>query len=475
MTRDEAIAIVQGDPAQNVEVLLQLSTRIEELECKVALLTKDSSNSSKPPSSDGPSKKTRPPKPKKSRKRSPGGQPGHKGSNRDLVPIEEVEKVLPVSPERCETCGKPFPVERNVDPDSGTFLRRQVVDIPPIKPIVVEYRLRCRECACGARTWARIPSHAKSAFGPRLSAIFAYFTSVHRVTRRGCREIAKSIFGIDISLGSVCGLHEEVAEALAPACDEIKQSLAQEPVLNIDETGWKYKGQRSWLWVLRASTTVYFAVSASRGAKVLKEILGEVFAGVICSDMFSAYNAYHKGLRQLCWAHIIRHIRGIKHACRGPDGARFAKWMLTEIGRMFALWHAFKKGHLDRRTLVRKSVPIRARMNRCLTTYAASADEDVARQAKSLLKHWDHLFTFLEREGVEPTNNSAEQSVRPAVMWRKICFGNQSHEGELATSRFLTATRTCAMQGRNALDFLADSIAAYRNGLPHLSLITPAR
>jgi transposase len=415
MTRDEAIAIVQGDPAQIVEVLLHLSARIEDLERRLAQLTKDWSNSSKPPSTDGPSKKSRPLKPKKSRKRNPGGQPGHKGSNRDLVPVEDVERVLPVSPERCETCGTPFPEDGAEDADSGTFLGRQVVDIPPIKPIAVEYRLRCRECACGAKTWARMPSHAKSALGPRLSAVFAYFTSVHRVTRRGCREIAKSIFGIDIALGSVCGLHEEVAQALAPACDEIKEALVREPVLNIDETGWKYKAPRSRLRVLRASATAYFAVSASRGAKVLKEILGEVHAGVIRSDMFSAYNAYHKGLRQLCRAHIIRHVKGIKHGCRNPAGARFAKWMLTEIGRMFGLWHACKKGPLDRRTLVRKSVRIRARMNRYLNTYAASADEDASRQAKCLLEHWDHLFTFLEHEGVEPTNNSAEQSVRPVA------------------------------------------------------------
>lgn len=138
---------------------------------------------------------------------------------------------------------------------------------------------------------------------------------------------------------------------------------------------------------------------------------------------------------------------------------------------MFALWHAFKNGQLDRRTLVLKSVPIRSRMSRCLQQYAASCDYDVRKTAKSLLKHWNGLFTFLEYEGVEPTNNSAERAARPAVQWRKICFGNQSDDGELLTARLLTAERSCILQGRNPFHFLLDSLVAYRNGLPGPSLV----
>jgi transposase len=163
-----------------------------------------------------------------------------------------------------------------------------------------------------------------------------------------------------------------------------------------------------------------------------------VYKGVLCSDMYSAYKAYHRGPRQFCWAHIIRGIKGIKHACRGPDAVRFSKWMLSETGRMFGFWHAFKAGNLDRWTLVRKSVPIRSRMGRCLRLYCENSDRDVRKAAKRLLKHWEGLFTFLEYEGVEPTNNFAETGLRPAVQWRKICFGNQSDDGELLTARLMT-------------------------------------
>jgi transposase len=234
-------------------------------------------------------------------------------------------------------------------------------------------------------------------------------------------------------------------------------------------------GLQAWLWIFVAPSLVFFTVCRSRGAKVLKEILGEVFAGILCSDRLGAYRSYHKGLRQICWAHIIREIKGIRHACRSPDAVRFSRWMLREIGRMFGLLNAFRHEHLDRTTLVLKSVPLRARMSNCLQTYELSSDPDVARMARGLLTSWDHLFTFLEHDGVEPTNNVAERGIRPAVQWRKICFGNRSLEGELLTARLLTVTRTCLLQGRNAFEFLVEAINTHRLSRAHPSLVTPSR
>ncbi len=185
----------------------------------------------------------------------------------------------------------------------------------------------------------------------------------------------------------------------------------------------------------------------------------------------SAYKAYHDGVRQFYRAHIIRGVKGIKHACRSPDAVRFSKWMLSETGRMFALRHAFKRGDLDRRTLVLKSVRIRARMHKCLQYYADSRDYDVRRTSKSLLKRRHGVFTFLKYEGVEPTNNAAERAIRPAVQLRKICFGKQSEDGEILTARLPTAERTCILQNRNAFDFPVQSVIAYRNGLPAPSFV----
>jgi transposase len=473
MTREEAIAIAHSDLEVTVEVLLKLSARIDELERKIALLTRDSSNSSKPPSSDGPGTKLRPRRPKKSKKRKPGGQPGHKGTNRDLIPVEDVDHVIPVFPESCERCG----AELSTDSDhpTGKYWRHQVIDIPEPKPVVTEYQFRCVRCSCGAENWPKMPQTARSGFGPRLTALLAHLTGLHRVTRRGCQEIAKTIFHIDMCLGSVCRLHQEVSETLATAHAQVQQALPEQPVLNADETGWSTQGNRRWLWLLTTPVVAYFHIAASRGANVLKAILGAEYKGTLCSDMYSAYKSFHKGLRQFCWAHIIRGIKGIKHGCRSPDAVKFSTWMLGETGRMLALWHAFKRGRVDRQTLVRKSIIIRGRMSRCLQLYCASSDRDVAKAAKSLLKNWHGLFTFLEYDGVEPTNNAAERGLRPAVMWRKICFGNQSDDGELLTARLLTVERSCTLQRRNAFQFLVESINAYRLNLPAPSLLQPSR
>jgi transposase len=480
MTREEAIAIARSDPEVIVEILLAMSrtidelrSQVQELERKIALLTRDSSTSSKPPSSDGPAGKPKPRPPRKSRKRNPGGQPGHKGKKRELIPVEDLARVEEILPVECGQCHHRF--EPDDIPEQGKYLRYQVVDIPEIQADVTEYRVRCVPCGCGAETWAEMPAHARSGFGPRIAAVAAYLTGVHRVTRRGVVDVVKTIFGIDISLGSVCNIHEEVSQAIEAPYEEIREALPDQPVLNVDETGWRSMGVAAWLWIFVAPSVVFFTVCRSRGAKVLKEILGDVFAGILCSDRLGAYRSYHKGLRQVCWAHIIREIRGIRHACRSPDAVRFSRWMLREIGRMFGLLNAFREERLDRKTLVLKSVPIRARMSNCLQTYEVSSDSDVARMARGLLTYWDHLFTFLEHDGVEPTNNVAERGIRPAVQWRKICFGNRSVEGELFTARLLTVTRTCILQGKDAFEFLVQAIDAHRMNRPHPSLVHPSR
>ncbi|MBM3302538.1 MAG: IS66 family transposase zinc-finger binding domain-containing protein, partial [Deltaproteobacteria bacterium] len=195
MTREEAIAIAHSDHEIIVEILLRMSQTIDELRLqvaelqrKIALLTTDSSNSSKPPSSDGPAGKPRARRPMKCKKRKPGGQPGHKGSNRDLIPTDEAKEVIPVFPESCEHCGETLTPD--TDQPTGKYWRHQVVDIPEPKPEVTEYQLHCIRCSCGAENWAKIPQMARSGFGPRLTAFLAHLTGLHRVTRRGCQEIA---------------------------------------------------------------------------------------------------------------------------------------------------------------------------------------------------------------------------------------------------------------------------------------------
>lgn len=460
MDRQEAERIYEADKEVVIETLLAMAARINGLEQRildlervVSALTRNSSNSSRPPSSDLPGAK----KAKRVRpgNRKQGGQPGHKGKKRELLPPEEMDRIHDIFPERCEYCRLHFPPTLQIP--SQQPVRHQVFELPVVTPIKEEYRCHTLLCQCGHRTAASLPSHiAQSNFGPRVHAAIAYLAAAHRGSRRGIAEVMDNFFNIDISTGAICNAAERVSEACVPVVNVIKRYTANALPLNIDETGWKSKGDRRYLWTFVSPYTVLFVIAASRGAKVLKEVLGDTFAGIITSDDHSAYNSYHKhGLRQLCWSHIIRKFKGLKDGRSSPDAYLFSKNMLKEIGTIFTYWHAFPDSGCSRKQLCLATALIRGRMKRYCNHYQDSKDPLVRTRAKRTLRNWDYLFTFLAHEGVEPTNNAAERAIRPAVQWRKICFGSQSVIGERFTERLLTVVRTCQMHGVNSFEFLA--------------------
>jgi len=465
MNRQEAERIYNAGKEVVIETLLAMDSRIKDLEQKIpeleraiASLNKNSSNSSRPPSSDKPwANKT---KRLRSGNRKQGGQLGHKGKKRQLLPPEEMDHIYNIFPERCEYCHLPFSSAAQILSEQPT--RHQVFELPVIVPIKEEYRCHSLLCQCGRRTAASLPSYvAQSAFGPRVHAAIAYLATAHHGSRRGIAEIMHSFFGLDISTGAICNAAKRVSEACVPVVANIKCYTANTPALNIDETGWKSKGDRCYLWTFVSSRAVFFLIAASRGAKVLKEVLGDTFSGIITSDDHSAYNSYHRhGLRQLCWAHIIRKFKGLKDGRSSPDAYLFSKNMLKEIGAIFTIWHAFPDSGCSREQLWLATALIRGRMKRYCNHYRDSDDPLVRTRTKRTLKNWEYLFTFLKHEGVEPTNNTAERAIRPAVLWRKNCFGSQSDTGERFTERLLTVVRTCQMHGVNAFECLVQIMKA---------------
>jgi transposase len=454
-----------------VAKLLEYDDETEKLKRKIAQLEKNSTNSSKPPSSDNPQDKSQPPKnDNKKKKRKPGGQPGHKGRKRELIPVEEVDEFLHYYPEECENCGKALPQDGTAT-EVGEPFRWQVAEIEPIKPNITEHQAHSSLCECGCETSASLPAQVlKSNFGARLASIVAYLAAVLHVSRRGTREFCETLLNVNIALGSVQNLLEDTSAALTPIDKEIKDALPQEPVINSDETGW----QARWLWIFVGATFIYFKVAKTRSSQVLVDVLGKVYKGILCVDRWGAYTKYHKGLFQICWAHLKRDFRGILklgEATQSQDAISFAEPMEKLRKRLMAMWYRYKKGEISRAELVKKSWPIRNAMKRSLQEYVDSEERCVRVLANNLLKRFNDLFTFIFHEGVEPTNNIAERGIRPAVQWRKICFGNRSDNGAVLTSRLLTATRTCWLQKRNPLEFLVESIGAYRAGKAVPSLI----
>jgi transposase len=466
MDRGEAERLYDSGKRPTVDRLLEYDRENAELKGKLARLQSNSRCSSKPPSSDSTAdrEERKGGAPKKPRRRKAGGQPGHPGKNRGLLPVDQIDSLIPCYPSECTGC-RYFEACRK-HPVGEEPLRWQVTEIPPLKPTVTEYQLYSLCGRCGQVHRATLaPEVGRSAFGPRLTALVAYLTAVLHLPRRLVQDCFRTVFGVTLALGSTQNLLSQTSKALAPIDRALKEALPQQPVINADESGW----YRRWVWIFVTSSFIYFHIAASRGSEVLKGVLGEIYQGILGVDRWGAYTKYHKGLMQLCWEHLKRDIRGIGEIgekVQSREARAFARRMEYLRKALMAIWYRYKRGRMSRKGLIHTSEPTRRRIERCLRDCCESADRTVRSFARRLSKLSPHLFTFIFHEAVEPTNNSSERGIRPAVLWRKICFGNKTDGGAIISARLLTVARTCWLQKRNALEFLVEAITAYRTGSP---------
>lgn len=467
--------------AEREKEIADAERQIADLERQLALRKRNSTNSSKPPSSDGLAGEQRARGRKQKSQRKPGGQPGHAGHHRLLVPTAAVNAVEVVLPKQCGHCGRNLPQKAGQVTTTGEPRRHQVTEVPPVKAHITEYQsphVVCRHC--GKTTCAPLPEEIEGHFGPQLTALIAYWTVVCRLPRRLVEAMLADVLGIEISLGSTQKAWEEVSQAVAQPVRQLQEQLPQEAVLNVDETGWRTNGEKRWIWVLVAPQFVFYVVASLRSAEVLVSLLGTVFRGILCCDRWVVYLAYHSGRMQLCWAHLKRNILGIAESARHPAAHQFCRDALAIVARLFRLWYRFcgdlrdRRGNpqpIDRRQLIEKSIPLQKKLFALAQAHLDDADREVRNLATALLLHFQRLFTFLEEDGVEPTNNVAERSLRTAVQWRKISFGNRSRAGEIATARLLTVTQTRKRQGRPVLGYLTEAVRCHRRQASAPSLL----
>ena len=457
--------------------------QIADLERKLALRLQNSVTCSKPPSSDGLAgeQRLRGSRRKKSQ-RKPGGQPGHCGHWRGLAPASRVDKVITLFPARCRHCQGRLPGDGRNASIQGEPRRHQVTELPRIEAHITEYqchRVVCPEC--DKTTQADLPPEVRSHFGTDLTALIAYLTVVCRMPRRMVLELMEQVLGIPLSLGSIQNSWEEASEAVAEPCAELERQLPHEPVVNSDETGYRTSGEKRWLWALVAPGFVFYKIALSRGAEVLVQLLGTAFAGILCSDRCPTYLKYHPGAGQFCWAHFKRNVLGVLEIAKTTEAERFCRDLLALHARLFRLWHRFRAGPatrygpITREQLIVKSVPLEKKFFALAFNHLDSNDNDVRNLASTLCVHFERFFTFLDKDGVEPTNNAAERALRCAVQWRKISFGSRSPQGEVAVARLLTVARTCRMQNRSSLAFLGHAIRSHRRAQSAPSLLITAQ
>jgi transposase len=421
----------------------RLQARVENLEEQ---LRKNSSNSSKPPSSDPPNKAK--PKNKQPTGRKSGAQVGHQGQGRRLKPTAEVDQVIESRPMSCRKCGSLLLGE---DPNPA---RHQVTEIPKVEPIVIEYQRHCLQClACGVNNEAQWPQDMpRGCFGPRLQATVGFFTGSIGASQRDTEEIIDTMFSVDISLGSIAAIEQQVSNALAEPVKEVENYLQQPAAKNVDETSWKEKNKRVWLWVVTTQLVTMFLVLCGRGKKQAKQAIGEGYKGVVGSDRLGAYNWLDPARRQACWSHLKRDFQAFVE--RGGESKIIGDQLLELTKQLFELWHKLRNGTLTRLEFQLAVLPICQRVGELLRTGATISHAKTRRTCLNILKIEAALWTFVWIEGVEPTNNAAERAVRRGVMWRKSSLGTQSAAGSRFVERILTAVTSLRQQKRNVLDYL---------------------
>jgi transposase len=302
-------------------------------------------------------------------------------------------------------------------------------------------------------------------FGPRLQAAVVTLAIRNRVSRRDATELARELFGVELSTGSVDAIVQRAGDALAAPHTRLEQEIKRSPVVNIDETGWKTRGDRRMLWGALTRRTGVFRIASGRHAAEAQTMLGERYDGIVCSDRWRGYDYLDPNQRQLCWAHLLRDFTA--HSEGMGEQQEFGQTGLVIANDLFEAWQQFQQDN-DRAALQARIAPLQAKLRAELEHASRKSTQTrYHRQfARNLLKRWPALWTFAHTDDVDPTNNRAERGLRGAVIYRKLSLGTQSDHGERSIERLLSASITCRLRHQSLFAYLIQVITAHARGDP---------
>ena len=435
-----------------VEVLIDhYEARLADLESRIQKLTPQ--NSSLPPSTQHPHAK--PERGKRDGKRKKrGGQKGHQKHQRELILAEQCDEVISLQPDACRRCGT---LLTGID---AAPIRHQVWELPEIKPIVTEYQQHRLTCpCCGITTCASLPAGVpNSQSGPRLVAFTGLLMGHFRQSKRRASLFLQDLLKMPCCPSLTVKMQNQVAAAIQIPYEQLKGELGSQDQLFMDESPTKQANQKAWLWTAVAPLFAVFAIFASRKGDALPKLLGDSFTGIINCDRAKMY--WQAKRLQWCWAHLKRDFQAlIDH----PDKQvqRLGHDLMRQTKLVFQYWKPYKKGEIRWRTFRRYMSPVRDEINALLLRGEFSCNKRLIGMCSELHKHHQWLWTFVDVEGIEPTNNTAERALRPAVIYRKLSFGTQSETGSRFLERMLTVSETCRLQNRSVYDYLTEAVTAH--------------
>ncbi len=455
--------------------MARLVERIAKLEAELARSKRDSSNSSKPPSSDI----VKPPKPAPpagESGRKIGGQPGHARHERTSFPPEQVDRIRTYTLRRCPE------TRARLRPSRLPPRVLQQVGLAPKLFIVTEHRARAYWCErCQTVHYADFPAEVRAGglLDAHATALTAFLKGRCHASYSTVRTFFRDHLGLSVSRGMLAKTVAKVSDALAGAHQELERRLPEQPFLNVDETGHRDPERTRttradgrplerralpwWTWAFRAGIFTLFKITPCRGSAVLIETLGREFAGVIGSDRFASYLKYMEQCSvelQLCLAHLIREV---KFLAEHPDPAvrSYGTRFLETLRSLFEVIHRRQEmtARGFRRALRAAKRDVLAAATRRVPTHL-----DARTLAKRMRQYGEAYFTFISTPGVEPTNNLAEQAIRFVVLDRRITQGTRGERGRKWCERIWTAVATCAQQGRSLYSYLVDAVRAHFTG-----------
>ncbi len=486
MTPEQARAIYVAGPDAVITHLCALDEQvrasqlqIKELQRKIAQLSKNSSNSSKRPSSDDITKPKRSNKPAGEKAGTKiGAQPGHERHTRPPYPPEAIDQVHSYPLTCCPCC-------HNSDIVFVEDQAPRVIQQVEIKEVVVvheEHLAHAYWCqTCGQIQYAEFPPPVlrQGLFQSRLTALVAYLKHVCHASFSTIRKFLRDVLGEPVSRGYLAKIIHKVSQSLERPYEELLERIPLEARLNVDETGHRDNGDRFWTWVFKAELYVLFRIDKSRGSKVLIEVLGKEFEGTLGCDYFSAYRKYMKDFPvtvQFCIAHLIRNIKFLTSLPDAPTRA-YGEKLLHAVKGMFKIIH-------QRETLAPADFQAALEQAKAQIIHIAINDapsqlndkgKELKREAKNMAdrfrKHGKAYFEFITTPGVDPTNNVAEQAIRFIVIDRHVTQGTRSPKGRRANERLWTVIATCALQGRSAFEFILQAVHAGFHDTPPPSLL----
>lgn len=463
-TKAEASSQQQQNTIDDQEkTIADLKLKIELLEAALAKAKKNSTNSSKPPSSDI----TKPPKSdnnnqengeKQARKR--GAQEGHEANFREEFPPEQVDQVFVHEIKICPECLAPLQLS-----DRRPMIVQQIKLVE--KPFLIEehqaFAYWCQQCQC--YHYAPLPPEVYHGclFDAKLTSLVAYMKSTCHMSYSTIRNYLRDTFGITVSRGYLKKVCAKVSDALEFPYSELLTAVPLQDVVNIDESSLPENGKKLWIWIFETKLFSLFKISPSRGSKVLVEVLGEEFDGVIGCDYFSAYRAYMRKFSvvvQFCLAHLIRDI---KYLTGLSDEAtkNYGELLRDKMRELFALIHSrdtYAPDVFEALLQAKKTEIIEAATNNVPETREAQ------NMKKRFVKHGEYYFTFITTPDIDPTNNVAEHAIRFVTIDRLITQGVRGEWGRIFLERLWSITRTCKKRGLDVLQYLEEAVLAFWNG-----------